>query len=101
MGLAFKMYSGESRGEKFPPIRSTNCMGMPVMLDQAPDMTRIYPEYVSYHYAVLVCPSGAGGSEPLEISGRAPQQQPCRQCARHGNGSQRRRVDRRRYRRTL
>lgn len=75
MGLAFKMYAGESRGEKFPPIRSTNCMGMPVMLDQAPDMTRVYPEYLS-DYAVLVCPSGAGGATPLEIWDVRPNNSP-------------------------
>jgi prepilin-type N-terminal cleavage/methylation domain-containing protein/prepilin-type processing-associated H-X9-DG protein len=75
MGLAFKMYSGESRGEKFPPIRATNCMGMPVMFDQAPDMTRIYPEYLT-DFAVLVCPSGVGGSEPLEIWDVRPNNSP-------------------------
>jgi prepilin-type N-terminal cleavage/methylation domain-containing protein/prepilin-type processing-associated H-X9-DG protein len=66
MGLVFKMYSGESRGQRFPPIRSLHCDGTPVPFDQAPDMTRIVPEYLS-DLNVLLCPSQSGASTPLEF----------------------------------
>jgi len=64
MGLVFKMYSGESRGQRFPPIRSLHCDGTPVLFDQAPDMTRVVPEYLS-DLNVLLCPSQSGASTPL------------------------------------
>jgi prepilin-type N-terminal cleavage/methylation domain-containing protein/prepilin-type processing-associated H-X9-DG protein len=66
MGLVFKMYSGESRGERFPPIRSLHCNGMPAAFDQAPDMTRVVPEYLS-DLNVLLCPSQSGASTPIEF----------------------------------
>jgi prepilin-type N-terminal cleavage/methylation domain-containing protein/prepilin-type processing-associated H-X9-DG protein len=66
LGLVFKMYANESRGEKYPPIRSLHCDGSPVPFDQAPDMTRIYPEYLS-DLNVLLCPSQSGASTPLEF----------------------------------
>ncbi len=63
MGLVFKMYSGESKGEKFPPMHyyeGPNCNQIvgssdwPV--DTAPQGSTIYPEYIS-DINVLVCPS--------------------------------------------
>jgi len=74
MGLVFKMYAGESKGERFPRLQTswepiTNCdtgvvihPGMPFMGApthwQNPQMDAIYPEYLT-DPAVLVCPSSA------------------------------------------
>jgi prepilin-type N-terminal cleavage/methylation domain-containing protein/prepilin-type processing-associated H-X9-DG protein len=66
MGLVFAMYASESRGEKYPPIRATRCNGMPVMFDQAADMTVVMPEYLT-DFQVLLCPSQAGAPTPLEF----------------------------------
>ncbi len=66
MGLSFKMYSGESKG-LFPPIRGRNCDGShPDALAAGPDMTTMYPEYVT-DFAVLICPSSPYASTPLEM----------------------------------
>lgn len=66
MGLVFMMYASESRGQKYPPIRSTRCNGMPVMFDQAADMAAVMPEYLT-DFQVLLCPSQIGASTPLEF----------------------------------
>jgi prepilin-type N-terminal cleavage/methylation domain-containing protein/prepilin-type processing-associated H-X9-DG protein len=81
MGLVFKMYSGESRGERLPRIHGDQPFGAPagapgcvVDAEQsevsvfAPDMTAVYPEYLS-DTNVLLCPSDAdgGGDNPLAI----------------------------------
>ena len=64
MGLCFKMYSNESKGERFPPLHSVRCNGNPVAFDLGPDMTVVYPEYLS-DYQVLICPSSTGGMTPV------------------------------------
>jgi prepilin-type N-terminal cleavage/methylation domain-containing protein/prepilin-type processing-associated H-X9-DG protein len=66
MGLVFKMYSNESRGENFPPMKSVDCNG-----DPAPGATifrveSVYPEYLTDLNA-LVCPSSSAGSTALEL----------------------------------
>lgn len=66
LGLVFKMYASESRGERYPPIRSLHCDGTPVPFDQAPNMARIYPEYLA-DLTVLLCPSQSGAPTPLEF----------------------------------
>jgi prepilin-type N-terminal cleavage/methylation domain-containing protein/prepilin-type processing-associated H-X9-DG protein len=75
MGLAFAMYAGEDQGEQYPPIRSTRCNGMPVFFDQAPDMTVVYPEYLS-DFAVLICPSTLSGATPVDIWDARPNNSP-------------------------
>jgi len=67
MGLVFKMYSNESRGERFPslqagylPWRSVD--GRAMTLDLAPNIFALYPEYLS-DGNVLVCPSDAEAGE--------------------------------------
>lgn len=62
MGLIFKMYSSESPGEKFPPLRrkrGTDCRDLsinqlPVLF--VPDGPAVYPEYLN-DIAILLCPS--------------------------------------------
>lgn len=66
LGLVFKMYANESRGQQFPPLKSLDCNG-----DVAPGATifeasTIYPEYLT-DWNVLVCPSGASGTTALEL----------------------------------
>lgn len=67
MGLVFKMYANESKGMKFPPIKrcdisdaNTNCTqcdkNASFTVGTSPDMTAIYPEYLS-DKNILLCPS--------------------------------------------
>ncbi len=67
LGLVFKMYAGESRGERFPPIRTTNCTGAPTFgLSTIMDMNTIYPEYLS-DLSVLICPSSPFAGRPEDL----------------------------------
>lgn len=75
MGLVFKMYANESRGEKFPTIRVTRCNGVPVPFDQAPNMEAIYPEYLS-DFNTLICPSAVGGATAEELWDVRPNNSP-------------------------
>ena len=75
MGLVFKMYAGESAGEKFPPIRSTYCNGDPVIFDQMANMETIYPEYLA-DLNVLICPSTKQVVDALELWDQRPNNSP-------------------------
>ena len=67
LGLVFKMYSNESKGERFPSMKSTDCDGSATYgLASIMDMYSIYPEYLS-DYQVLVCPSSAIAGPAVEI----------------------------------
>ena len=67
LGLVMKMYSGESKGERFPPIKTSNCDGSaPPGLVTIQDMNTIYPEYLS-DWAVLICPSSPAAQDPVEL----------------------------------
>ncbi|HUW59852.1 MAG TPA: DUF1559 domain-containing protein [Candidatus Bathyarchaeia archaeon] len=66
LGLVFKMYANESRGQTFPPMKATHCDGTP-----APGATMfraeaVYPEYLS-DLEVLICPSAPTAGTPLEL----------------------------------
>ena len=71
MGLVFKMYSNESRGERFPPIAYLPTYGDPgspgswnISGSFSPAARTIYPEYLS-DLNIWICPSGLtdhGGS---------------------------------------
>lgn len=66
MGLVYKMYSGESASQKFPPMRyasGPNCDG-PVgdaswPLDTMFQGNTLYPEYMT-DVNILICPSDSG-----------------------------------------
>jgi prepilin-type N-terminal cleavage/methylation domain-containing protein/prepilin-type processing-associated H-X9-DG protein len=75
MGLAYKMYGNESRGEKFPPVAATNCDGTPKLFDQVADMTRMYPEYIG-DFGVLICPSAIASPTPLDMWDARPNNSP-------------------------
>lgn len=58
-GIIFKMYSGESPANKFPPLAPYGLMtGVPVFA--APDPSAVYPEYLT-DLNVARCPSDSGG----------------------------------------
>jgi prepilin-type N-terminal cleavage/methylation domain-containing protein/prepilin-type processing-associated H-X9-DG protein len=66
-GLVFKMYSNESKGELFPRLMvsdvvkidcDTGASTTPGLLGAAPDVTAIYPEYLT-DPAIAFCPSDA------------------------------------------
>ncbi len=73
LGIVFKMYTGESRGEKFPPktiiakdeLPYTNPLGQEPSF--APEMVHLYPEYLT-DANVMICPSDPG-SNPMDASG--------------------------------
>jgi prepilin-type N-terminal cleavage/methylation domain-containing protein/prepilin-type processing-associated H-X9-DG protein len=60
-GLIFKMYANESKGEKYPPMqagkyfRKNDNAGI-MILDLAPSLTALYPEYLTDPF-ISVCPS--------------------------------------------
>ncbi|MCP4643940.1 MAG: DUF1559 domain-containing protein [bacterium] len=70
MGIVFKMYSNESKGEKFPTLRmreGSNCdrrVDTPVLLF-SPDGSQIYPEYLT-DTSVMLCPSDPDIGNVLE-----------------------------------
>lgn len=67
IGLALKMYANEAKGERFPPIKSTNCDGTPTIgLATMMDIEVLYPEYLN-DYQVLVCPSSPFAGPALEL----------------------------------
>ncbi len=59
-GLVFKMYSNESKGEKFPPLQAGRYTyqdgGAGMVFDLAPSIPALYPEYLTDPF-VCVCPS--------------------------------------------
>jgi prepilin-type N-terminal cleavage/methylation domain-containing protein/prepilin-type processing-associated H-X9-DG protein len=66
LGLVFKMYAGESKGERFPRMKTTQCDGTVIAWNQTANMEDIYPEYLS-DFNVLVSPSYAAGADALEV----------------------------------
>ncbi|MCP4643442.1 MAG: DUF1559 domain-containing protein [bacterium] len=63
MGIVFKMYANESKGEKFPPKVSLAAAGEVCWMPSPIDM---YPEYLT-DVNVLVCPSDPEGQSMLEV----------------------------------
>ena len=63
VGLAFKMYANESRGQLFPPLKyadGDNCDE--VGIDAMWQGDTLYPEYLT-DLAVVVCPSDSDGAD--------------------------------------
>jgi len=68
-GLIYKMYSNESRGQKYPFLQTARCSGRhgqphspSLFLSLGPQTTTIYPEYLS-DQNIIFCPSD---SESIE-----------------------------------
>ncbi len=57
-GLVFKMYSNESKGEKFPPLQVLDADQDDVDLAAGPHAAAIYPEYLT-DPSIAICPSDA------------------------------------------
>lgn len=58
-GLVFKMYSGEAKGERFPPLQTYNPLQpTKAHIAAGPQVSYIYPEYLTDPY-IIVCPSDA------------------------------------------
>ena len=58
LGLVFKMYANESKGERFPPLMIADPLGdiMNAFIAAGPLVEAIYPEYLT-DPATLICPS--------------------------------------------
>ena len=65
LGLVFKMYSNESRGERFPPMKVSNCLDELQPWNAMFEADTVFPEYLS-DLNVLICPSFPGGADALE-----------------------------------
>jgi len=65
LGLVMKMYSSESRGEKWPAMKVFDCLDRSQAFTAALDAEAVYPEYLS-DLQTLICPSALGGRTPLE-----------------------------------
>lgn len=87
LGLAFAMYAGENRAGLFPPIKTVDCMNMPVAFDLTPDARTIFPEYVT-DLDVLICPSSPTNQSALDEWDTGPALGPgWRPWAGTGNGT--------------
>ena len=64
LGLVCKMYSNESKGEKFPPSKLYGCTE--IEGDFVVSALAIYPEYLT-DPAILLCPSYTGGTDVAEV----------------------------------
>ena len=81
-GLVFKMYSGESKGERYPPI---NVLDVPTadcgsgngasqgLLAAGPKVASIYPEYLT-DPSVIFCPSDANQNSKLLVDANGENQ---------------------------
>jgi prepilin-type N-terminal cleavage/methylation domain-containing protein len=65
MGLVFKMYANESRGERWPSMKNYHCDGTISVWEQVYDPAQVYPEYLS-DLNTGICPSNPNGTTALE-----------------------------------
>src|SRR5690606_1622128 len=66
VGLIFKMYAGESKGAKCPPLKTKRCDGTVSSMDTVFEGETVYPEYMS-DPNILLCPSAASaGGDAIE-----------------------------------
>jgi len=74
LGLVMKMYSGESKGEKYPTMKTVMSVTGHVPCTDVTDGTiffegkSVYPEYLT-DVAVMICPSDADGASYLQEGG--------------------------------
>lgn len=79
VGLVFKMYANESRGNKFPTLKRIASSGQhpnicdipPALSDTFFNAPSVYPEYLT-DAAVLVCPSDPDGDQFEDLWGNGP-----------------------------
>jgi len=67
-GLVFKMYSNESKGERFPPLQAGGYLDtdgvLQGVLDAGPNVFCLYPEYLT-DPMIVFCPSDAELSDAI------------------------------------
>ncbi len=90
-GLVYKMYSNESRGEKFPNEKFQNNSGLlepgnllsegcfDTVLDLAPAGYQIYPEYLT-DVDILICPSDGGDTTSEDFRFNSDVDNPVNPC---------------------
>ena len=84
-GLVFKMYSNESKGERFPPLQVVDFNNEPggsgvpeVAAAAGPQATTIYPEYLT-DPGITICPSDAeAGKHAQDLEEHNLQERPDR-----------------------
>ncbi len=55
-GLVYKMYSGESKGERYPPLQTYNPQTGDDAIAAGPQVSCLFPEYLTDPY-ITICPS--------------------------------------------
>jgi len=65
LGLVFKMYANESRGERYPPMKVFACDNTVTTWETIFNAEAVYPEYLT-DWNVLICPSWAVAATPLQ-----------------------------------
>ncbi|MCF6286142.1 MAG: DUF1559 domain-containing protein [Candidatus Hydrogenedentes bacterium] len=65
LGLVFKMYANESRGQRFPSMKTRDCMDMPDVWSEIFDLNVVYPEYLA-DLNTLICSSSAAQPTAME-----------------------------------
>jgi prepilin-type N-terminal cleavage/methylation domain-containing protein/prepilin-type processing-associated H-X9-DG protein len=66
-GLVYKMYSGEAKGERFPPIQVNASLANP-QLAVSPRVLAVYPEYIS-DWKIWICPSDSDNDTTDFVNG--------------------------------
>jgi prepilin-type N-terminal cleavage/methylation domain-containing protein/prepilin-type processing-associated H-X9-DG protein len=64
LGIIFKMYASESKGEMFPAMKSLDCDGNARPMEQIFDVAAVYPEYLT-DLNTLICPSATGAPDAI------------------------------------
>ena len=95
-GLVYKMYSGESRGERYPRVQGDpywgasdspdGCKDGVSYFELAPNMSTIYPEYLT-DPNVLACPSATNGDELHILEDNLPYRCPGKGFVSHPSAS--------------
>ena len=65
LGLVYKMYANESKGERYPQMKVYNCDDEIQPWNAVFEPTQLFPEYLT-DLNVLICPSNAAGGTALE-----------------------------------
>jgi prepilin-type N-terminal cleavage/methylation domain-containing protein/prepilin-type processing-associated H-X9-DG protein len=68
MGIVFKMYANESKGERYPMQKLWDCHR--IEAEFIVNVMQIYPEYLT-DPAVLLCPSATTGNDPETVFNQA------------------------------
>ena len=75
LGLVMKMYSNESKGERFPTVDVFDCGddgadAYPYSGQIALNMIQVFPEYLT-DPSVILCPSDPNGTDPAQVFNEA------------------------------